>query len=432
MSSLFVHRGFRGRLYVAYAESVDHIMQYIFGNFRSSAPAAGRERVSSRYLGGSMLVREWGSSKEGPWKLLRLGGLVMAVLIGGFPSSVYAEQNDSSLVSDMELPDAPGRGGHSATSNYQSPPQQGSSSIVGTVLDISGATVAGARVTLASQNGAGERVVLSDSKGEFTFGEVAPGRFKVTVTSAGLETFVSNEIRLIAGEKYELPLIELPVARANTDVQVIVTQEELAHEQLKAAEKQRVLGVIPNFYSSYIWKAAPLKPKQKFELALRATTDPIAFLTTGMVAGVEQAHNTFPGYGSGAEGYAKRYGAAYGDVTIGRYLGSAVLPSVFHQDPRYFYRGSGSIRSRALYAIAATFICRGDNGRWQPNYSHVLGNFGAAGISNVYRAPEDRSASLTIRNGFIITGGNAANNLVREFLLRKLTKNVPAYKQGKP
>ena len=210
------------------------------------------------------------------------------------------------------------------------------------------------------------------------------------------------------------------------------SQKEIAQAQIQAQEKQRVLGIVPNFYSSYIWNAAPMTSKQKFGLAVRSTTDPVAFVVAAGVAGVEQWHNTFPGYGRGTDGYLKRYGAAYADDVIGRMVGSAMLPSIFHQDPRYFYKGSGSITSRALYAISQTVVCRGDDGRSEPNYSHVLGNFGAAGISNLYRSPEDRSASLTIRNGFIITGSNAVGNLVREFILRKITPKVPDYASGKP
>ncbi len=95
-----------------------------------------------------------------------------------------------------------------------------------------------------------------------------------------------------------------------------------------------------------IWDAAPLTSKLKFNLALRSSTDPVAFLLAGGVAGVEQAHNTFPGYGSGPGGYAKRYGAAYADNVIGRMIGSAILPSLFHQDPRY------SIKVRAASPLA--------------------------------------------------------------------------------
>ncbi len=287
-------------------------------------------------------------------------------------------------------------------------------------------------MTLAGQNGAVARQALAGSKGQFTFPGLPAGIFKVTVSYAGLKSFYSAEITVGAGEKRELPAITLPVLATHTNVHVVATQDQIATAQVKFAEQQRVLGIVPNFYSSYIWDAAPLTPKLKFGLALRSTTDPVEFMIAAGVAGVEQAHNTFPGYGKGPEGYFKRYGGAYADNVVGRMIGSALLPTLLHQDPRYFYKGSGSVTSRALYAISATVITKGDNGRWEPNYSHVVGNFAAAGVSNLYRASEDRSASLTLRNGLIITGSNAAGNLVREFLLRKLTSQVPKYANGKP
>ncbi len=175
-----------------------------------------------------------------------------------------------------------------------------------------------------------------------------------------------------------------------------------------------------------------MTPKLKFQLALRSAVDPITFLVTAGLAGIEQKHNTFPGYGQGLEGYGKRLGAAYADTMSTRMIGRALLPAVLHQDPRYFYRGSGSIRSRILHALAASFVTRGDNGRLEPNYSQLLGNFAAAGLSNVYRAPEDRRVGLTFRNGLIITGTGAVENLLREFFSRKLTPNVPAFAKGKP
>jgi hypothetical protein len=172
--------------------------------------------------------------------------------------------------------------------------------------------------------------------------------------------------------------------------------------------------------------------KLKFKLALRTATDPFTFVVVAGVAGVEQAHKTFPGYGQGLEGYAKRYGASYADTVAGRMFGSAIFPAILHQDPRYFYKGSGTIRSRLLYALVSTVVCRGDNGRLEPNYSHVLGSFAAAGLSNVYRTPQDRQASLTFRNGLIITGSGAVVNILREFFSRKLTSSVPAFPNGKP
>jgi hypothetical protein len=206
----------------------------------------------------------------------------------------------------------------------------------------------------------------------------------------------------------------------------------LATEQLKTQEQQRVLGVFPNFYSSYLWDAVPLSSGQKYHLALHSIADPFAFVGTGAFAAIEQWHNTFPGYGKGAQGYAKRYGAAYADEALSRMIGSALLPSLLHQDPRYFYRGSGTKKSRALYAISAAVICRGDNGRLQPNYSYVLGSFAAGGISNLYHPASDRGVGLTIGNGFLNVAAHALDNLGREFVFRKLTPKVPNYAQGKP
>jgi hypothetical protein len=306
-----------------------------------------------------------------------------------------------------------------------------SSSISGTVLDANGAALSGAQVMLATPNGAGARTQLSGSNGEFAFDQLPTGNFKLTVTSPGMESFVSSDIVLQAGERRELSHISLAVTGATTEVDVVVSQTDLAQEQVKAAEHQRVLGILPNFYSSYIWDAAPLNAKQKFNLALHSITDPMEFLGTGVVAGAEQANNTFSGYGQGAQGYAKRYGAAYADDAIGRMIGSAILPSLLHQDPRYFYKGSGSVRSRMFYAISRAVVTRGDNGRQEPNYSRVLGSFAAGGIANLYYPAGDRGVGLTLGNALVGTAGNAIDNVIREFFLRRLTSKVPAYENGK-
>ena len=116
-------------------------------------------------------------------------------------------------------------------------------------------------------------------------------------------------------------------------------------------------------------------------------------------AGAQQYRNVFPEYGSGIEGYGKRYGAAFANRVSATLLGRAVYPTIFDQDPRYFYKGKGTIGSRVLYAISTAVIARGDNGRWKPNYSRVLGHFSAAAISNLYYPPSDRGASLVVSNG---------------------------------
>ncbi len=199
----------------------------------------------------------------------------------------------------------------------------------------------------------------------------------------------------------------------------------MAEAQVKAQEKQRVLGVIPNFYVSYVPDAAPLTSKLKFKLAWKTMIDPVTFALVGASAGVQQAQNDFSGYGQGAQGYAKRFGASYADNATSTFIGSAILPSLLKQDPRYFYKGSGSTGSRILYALANSVICKGDNQRWQPNYSAILGGLASGGISNLYYPAKDRGAALVFESTLIGTGETAVINLFQEFLVRKLTPHVP-------
>jgi hypothetical protein len=183
--------------------------------------------------------------------------------------------------------------------------------------------------------------------------------------------------------------------------------------------------VLPNFFVSYLSDAAPLTRKQKFKLAVVVSRDPITFFTTGVAAGIEQWQGDFAGYGQEFSGYAKRYGATYGDKLSATFLGAALLPSLLHQDPRYFYRGHGHIVVRALYAISTVAVCKGDNGHWQPNYSNVLGNLGAAGISALYYPISDQhSFQVTVDNTLLGVATGAIGTLFQEFLLRHLTHGV--------
>jgi hypothetical protein len=301
------------------------------------------------------------------------------------------------------------------------------------VRDAQGEPVIGASIAVVGQEITYRSVVTADSKGAFALGELAPGNYRVTIDADGSsEQPILVDVVLSAGERREMPIIGTRVAMSSTTVHVVAKPGEIAEAQLKQQETQRLLGIVPNFYSSYIWDAAPMTSKQKFMLTLRSNTDPFNFLLVATLAGLEQKHNTFPGYGQGAEGYAKRFGAAYADTMVSKMVSRAILPSLLHQDPRYFYRGSGSVRSRIIYALTSAIITRGDNGRLQPNYSQVLGSFAATGIANLYRAPGDRTASLTFRNGLAMTGSTAVQNLIREFVSRKLTRNVPAFANGKP
>jgi Carboxypeptidase regulatory-like domain len=314
----------------------------------------------------------------------------------------------------------------------QSPDLPSSGSINGTILDQTGAVVTGARVRLTGEDQSLNQEVLSGADGQFSFANIAPGPFELTITSTGFATQTFSGV-LHSGEMEKVPDIVLGVATNVTEVQVGVPQTEVAEEQIKVEEKQRVLGAIPNFYVSYIHNAAPLSPKQKFELAWKTVIDPVTFMVVGGLAGVQQAQNHFVGYGQGAQGYAKRFGANYADTATGTFIGSAVLASLLKQDPRYFYKGTGNIGTRILYALANSVICRGDDRRWQPNYSNILGNLASGGISNLYYPAQDRhGAELTFENGAIGIGAGAFTNLLQEFVLRKLTVGLPKRDSLKP
>lgn len=293
-------------------------------------------------------------------------------------------------------------------------------SISGTVLDTNGSEVQGARVALISLSGTTRRVARSSSNGEFTFSGLPPGEFKLTVSGNGWGTYTSPQIQLRSGGFKFLSGVVLPLT-TTASVSVTANPVTLSQEQVQIAVHQRVLGVFPNFYSSYDWNAPPMLAKQKFQLAMRSATDPVEFAGVAIIAGIEQYNNDFPSWGTGAEGYAKRLGAAYAGSVTSKFISNALLPSVFHQDPRYFYKGKGSARSRALYAISAAFIARGDNGRWEPNYSHIIGSFASGALSNLYYPSSDRGLTLTLANGAVNLADSAGTNLLREFVLKRFT-----------
>ncbi len=299
--------------------------------------------------------------------------------------------------------------------------------VSGTIFDQSGAVNAGAEVRLSDVDQVSNKEVESGSNGQFLFTNVAPGPFRLTVTSPGFATrVITADLR--PGETYLVPPIILRVATPVIEVHVKespLTQAQMADMQIKEQEKQRVLGVFPNFYVSYGRDALALNSKQKFRLAWKTTTDPFTVVGVAALAGVEQATNTFDGYGQGAQGYFKRLGASYADAVTGTFIGSAMLPSLLKQDPRYFYKGTGSNRSRLLYALASPLICKGDNMRWQPNYSNVAGSFASAGISYLYYPRSDRNgAGLVVQNSLIRLGEVAFEGILQEFVIRRLTPRV--------
>jgi hypothetical protein len=340
-----------------------------------------------------------------------------ALLLSGFPALAQPQQS----------PGTPGPG----TAIPEQPAKPLPGTISGGVVDRTGALVPGAKVQLSREGQPLSQDVASDSDGQFFFAGIAPGSFQLTISSPGFAPQTTSGI-LHSGEDLVVPPITLVVATAATDVQVSMTPVEIAEAEIKDEEKQRVLGVIPNFYVTYNPAAAPLHPRQKFELAWKATVDPVNFGLVGAVAGIQQASNSFSGYGQGAQGFGKRYGAAYADLVTGTFIGGAILPSLLKQDPRYFYKGTGSLRSRFFYAIANAVICKGDNGHWQANYSAIMGSLAAGGISNLYYPESDRDVTVTFENTLIGIGTSAANNLLQEFVIRRFTRNAPTYAPAAP
>jgi len=304
--------------------------------------------------------------------------------------------------------------------------------ITGTVVDQTEALLPGARVVLTRPDQSTRQETETDPNGQFSFANVAPGPFQLAISAANFATQVVSGT-VSPGQTYVVPEVTLPLATQVTRVTVGIPQEEVAEEQVQAELKQRVLGFIPNFYVSYVPDAAPLTTRQKFRLAWKSSTDPVTFLGVGALAGVQQATNQFKGYGQGFQGYAKRYGATYADVVNGTFLGSAVFPWMLKQDPRFFYKGTGSFRSRLLYALVSNaFICKGDNKQWQPNYSNILGNLAAGGIANLYYPASDRGVGLTFETAAFRIGETAIAGVFQEFIVRKLTPNLPPRNVSQP
>ena len=359
-----------------------------------------------------------------PVSLVLAAVTAVSLLIVGIP--VLAGQSPDAAQSDPTHALTPGTSAAAgAQQSNQQPSVQQAHRISGRVVDQTGVAVVGAKIRLAGQDPLQNQETLTGDDGLFTFANPVPGSFHITIAAAG---FAPQEFsgELSSTEAFTVPQIMLTVASVNTEVRVVPpSQVEIAREQIKEEEKQRTLGIIPNFYVTYVPDAAPLAPKQKFGLAFRAMIDPVTFGLTGAIAGIQQAQNDFSGYGQGGQGYAKRYGAAYADDAIGTLIGSAILPSLLKQDPRYFYKGTGSKRSRLLYAIATSVICKGDNGHWQANYSGLLGGLAAGGISNLYYPAKDRDAGLTFQNFAIGIGATAAANVLQEFVIRRFTSNAP-------
>jgi hypothetical protein len=303
-------------------------------------------------------------------------------------------------------------------------------SIQGTVNDSSGSTVTGAIVTLETAASTGQRTAITDQAGAFHFADVEPGNYKITITASGFAVWTSANVAIASGENPPPLSAALKVAATSSSVDVTLPPHELAAEQLKTEEKQRLLGVFPDFLVSYAPNAAPLTAAQKFHLGWKTIIDPVSLGGTAISAGIDEARNNHPEFGQGTEGYAKRFGAQYANQVSHVFIGHVVMQSIFHQDPRYFYKGTGSIRSRALYAIGTAFVAKSDKGKWQFDYSDVLGGMVSHEISTLYYPSTSRPVRRAADEVLLGFAGRAENNLFHEFILRRVTTHVPKIAAG--
>ena len=295
--------------------------------------------------------------------------------------------------------------------------------IQGTVFDEGGGTVAKAALTLTNIDAAETHTTESDSEGNYSFSALPAGAFTLLISAQGFSSFTNQRITLASNQTLQLPDIILHVAAVSSNSEVTASKEEVAEAQLKSEVQQRLLGFLPNYYVVYFKDPAPLDGAQKMRLAFRLAVDPITFGLAAVQAANETNSKDYVAYGTGAEGFAKRYAAAYADGFIGTMIGSGLLHVALRQDPRYYYKGTGTVRARVLYALSWSFRCKGDNGKWQIAYSSVLGDIASSSIAGLYH-PEGISASQTAKYSMLNLASQAVDALFQEFLFKHVTTHT--------
>jgi Carboxypeptidase regulatory-like domain len=293
--------------------------------------------------------------------------------------------------------------------------------ITGTAIDPNDHTIPGATTTLEGPLLTAPLTVISDDHGFFEFTDVDPGTYTVGISAKGFAKWTSAPLTLKPGQYLILTGSVLKIKKEVTTVSVAYSPVEVATEEVKIEEQQRVLGIIPNFYVDYDQNATPLTTKLKFQLAVKVSTDAVTIVGIGVLAAIYQAGDV-PNYPQGFKGYGQRVGAVAADSLSDIMIGGAILPSLLHQDPRYFYQGTGTNKSRAFHALSSPFVCKGDNGRPQPNYSSIGGDLASAVLSNAYYPASDRGVRQTFQNLIIGTGERMVGSVLQEFVLPRLTR----------
>lgn len=295
--------------------------------------------------------------------------------------------------------------------------------IGGTVTNVNGDVIPGASIVIEGAGGADRQTFTTGDGGAFQFDSLKPGTaYRITVEAKGFESWKSPELTLKPGQ-FLLENVTLQITGADVSVTVYGSEEQIATQQVIVEEHQRLFGIFPNFYVTYDSNPVPLTTKLKFRLAFKADTDVMTFVGIAFLATLNQAGDT-PDYGQGWDAYGKRVAAGYADNTTDIFIGGAILPWLLHQDPRYFYQGTGTKKSRVRHAIFYPFVCKGDSGKTQPNYSSLGGDLASGAISNFYYPQSNRGVGLVFQGFAISTGLRMINGLVQEFVFRKLTPSA--------
>ena len=293
--------------------------------------------------------------------------------------------------------------------------------IVGTVMDMNNGAIPGAAVVIQGPVPDDRRTVLANHNGYFELDGVKPNiPYHLVITADGFAEWTSPVVTLQPGQYKILTDCILRIEAVHTTVDVAYISEEIAEQQLKAEVQQRVFGIIPNFYVVYEPNPEPLTPKMKFKLAFRVAVDPVTAVGVGAYSGIQQWADT-PDYPQGAKGFGERLGANAAGGFANIMIGGAILPSLLHQDPRYFYQGKGTNKSRILHALSHPFVCNGDNGRLQPNYSSIGGDLASSALATAYYPDSNRGAGMVLGNFAINTAARLVSSLAQEFILGKFT-----------
>jgi Carboxypeptidase regulatory-like domain len=330
-------------------------------------------------------------------KTIILEGCILAIVLTGVLRGVA--QNPAALASNVGMVD-------------------------GTVEDVSGAVVPKAELTLKCLLPCRIQTTVANDAGGFEFRNLTLGvAYQLAATATGFKEWRSSTI-LLTADRSNILLSDVRIEPEDVSVTVYASREQIATEQVKIAEQQRVLGIVPNFFVIYDSKnAVPLSTKLKFKLAMRVAVDPVTIAGVAILAGIKQAGDK-PDWPQGAKGYGQRFGANYADGVSDILIGGAVLPSLLHQDPRYFYQGTGTTTSRLKHALFSPFVCRGDNGKPQVNFSSLGGDLATAALANTYYPDSNRGPGLVFGNFAVGTAERMLSGVIQEFVLRKLTPSA--------